>query len=97
MEFSVQAALTYRVKRQTPFVFNVQAQSFAGQTIKTESMSIEPPLSTEDWTMPESANRYFRLVAPPGEFKLAYQAVVQLSHLTEDPAAVSEVPQAICR
>ena len=42
--------------------------------------------------MPESANRYFRLIAPPGEFKVTYEAVVQLSHPTEDPAAVLEVP-----
>src|SRR3954449_1654612 len=29
----VQACLTYRVKRETPFVFNVQAQNFTGQAI----------------------------------------------------------------
>jgi len=92
MEFSVHAALTYRVKRDTPFVFNIQAQRFAGQTIESESLSISPMLSTEDWTMPESANRYFRLIAPPGEFKLEYRAAVRLGHPTEDPAAVMEVP-----
>src|SRR4051812_15373381 len=87
----VQACLTYRVKRETPFVFNVQAQNFTGQAIKSEALRVEPPLSTEDWTMPESANRYFRLIAPPGEFKINYQATVQLGHPTEDPAAVFEV------
>src|SRR4051794_13913433 len=85
MEFLVQACLTYRVKRETPFVFNVQAQNFTGQAIKSEALRVEPPLSTEDWTMPESANRYFRLIAPPGEFKINYQATVQLGHPTEDP------------
>jgi transglutaminase superfamily protein len=65
MEFSVQATLSYRVQQETPFVFNVQAQAFTGQTIKSESLRIEPELPTEDWTMPESANRYFRLMAPP--------------------------------
>jgi transglutaminase-like putative cysteine protease len=95
MEFSVRASLTYRVKQETPFVFNVQAQSFTGQAIKTESLRVEPPLSTEDWTMPESANRYFRLIAPPGEFKITYQAIVQLSHPTEDPAVVSEMPPGV--
>ena len=92
MQFSVQARLVYRVRQETPFVFNVQAQSFMGQAITSESLRIEPQLSTEDWTMPESANRYFRLIAPPGEFKVTYEAVVQLSHPTEDPAAVFEVP-----
>jgi hypothetical protein len=74
MEFSVQARLVYRVRQETPFVFNVQAQSFMGQAITSESLRIEPQLSTEDWTMPESANRYFRLIAPPGEFKVTYEA-----------------------
>ena len=89
---SVQAKLVYRVRQETPFVFNVQAQSFMGQAITSKSLRIEPQLSTEDWTMPESANRYFRLIGPPGEFKVTYEAVVQLSHPTEDPAAVFEVP-----
>jgi hypothetical protein len=59
MEFSVKATLGYRVKQETPFVFNVQAQAFPGQTITSEWLRIDPELPTEDWTMPESANRYF--------------------------------------
>jgi len=92
MEFSVRAILSYRVKQDTPFVFNVQAQSFAGQTIKAESLRIEPKLPVEDWTMPESDNRYFRLIAPGGGFKLSYQATVLLTHPAENPAQVFEVP-----
>ena len=70
MEFSVQATLGYRVQQDTPFVFNVQAQGFTGQTIKSETLRIEPELKIENWTMPESGNRYFRLIAPPGGFKV---------------------------
>ena len=78
MEFSVQATLSYRVQQETPFVFNVQAQAFTGQTIKSESLSIEPELPTEDWTMSESANRYFRLISTSGWFQ---------DHLQGDRAA----------
>lgn len=92
MEFSVQATLSYRVQQETPFVFNVQAQAFTGQTIKSESLSIEPELPTEDWTMSESANRYFRRTGPPGGFKITYKATVLLSHPTENPVEVFEVP-----
>jgi hypothetical protein len=92
VEFSVQATLSYRVQQETPFVFNVQAQAFAGQTIKSESLRVEPKLPTEDWTMPESANRYFLLIAPAGDFKVTYQAAVLLTHPTENPADVLEVP-----
>jgi hypothetical protein len=55
------------------------------ETITSESLRIEPELPTEDWTMPESANRYFRLIAPPGGFNIAYKATVLLSHPTENP------------
>ena len=92
MEFSVQAKLGYRVQQETPFVFNVQAQSFTGQTIQSKSLRIEPELQTESWTMPESGNRYFRLIAPPGAFKISYQTKVDLGHPAEDPTAVFEVP-----
>jgi transglutaminase-like putative cysteine protease len=92
VEFSVQATLGYRVQKETPFVFNVQAQAFTGQTIKSESLRIAPELPIEDWTMPESANRYFRLVAPAGGFKITYTATVLLSHPAENPAEVFEVP-----
>ncbi len=92
MEFLVQATLGYRVKQETPFVFNVQAQVFPGQTVESKSLRIEPELPTEDWTMPESGNRYFRLIAPAGGFKITYDATVMLSHPTENPAEVFEVP-----
>jgi hypothetical protein len=92
VEFSVQATLGYRVQQETPFAFNVQAQAFTGQTIKSEALRIEPELPIADWTMPESANRYFRLMAPPGGFKITYRATMLLSHPTENPAEVFEVP-----
>jgi hypothetical protein len=90
VEFSVQATLSYRVQQETPFVFNVQAQAFAGQTIKSESSRIEPDMPTEVWTMPESANRYFRLITPAGGFKITYKATVLLGHPTENPDAARE-------
>jgi transglutaminase-like putative cysteine protease len=92
MEFSLQARLGYQVQQDTPFVFNVQAQRFAGQKITSENLHIEPELPIENWAMPESGNRYFRLIVPPGAFKIIYQAMVRLSHPTENPAVVFEVP-----
>jgi transglutaminase-like putative cysteine protease len=79
------------VQQDTPFVFNLQAQAFPGREINSESLHVTPLVSIEDWTMPESANRYFRLVAPPGAFKIDYEATVDLSRPAEDPATVFEV------
>jgi hypothetical protein len=88
MDFSVRAALGYRVKQDTPFVFNVQAERFPGQEIVSEKLVVDPNLKLENWTMPESGNRYFRLIAPPGGFTLCYEATIRLTHATEDPGDV---------
>jgi len=92
MEFSVTSTLAYRVKDATPFVFNVQASKFPGQVVTAELLPIQPDLPTESWIMPESGNRYVRLIAPPGEFTVSYHAKVRLSHPLDDPADVHEVP-----
>jgi transglutaminase-like putative cysteine protease len=42
--------------------------------------------------MPESGNRYIRLIAPPGGFQVDYQAKVVLTQAVEDPATVFEIP-----
>jgi len=92
MDFSINAVLGYRVKQATPFVFNLHAQQCAGQAITAETVRIEPEMPAESWTMPESGNRYFRLIAPPGGFKITYSAHVRLDHPTEVPNAVQEIP-----
>jgi transglutaminase-like putative cysteine protease len=92
LEFSVKAVLGYRVKQHTPFVFNVEASRFPGQTIESESLRFEPHLAAEGWTMPESGNRYRRLIAPPGSFGVTYEATVRVAHPTDDPSDVHEVP-----
>ena len=69
MDFSVKAMLGYRVRQGVPFVFNLQAQQFVGQTIVTESMKFDLELPIERWTMPESGNRYFRLTAPAAKHR----------------------------
>jgi transglutaminase-like putative cysteine protease len=92
MDFSVKSELGYRVEQETPFVFNVQVQRFSGQTIVDESLQIEPKMPLESWTMPESGNRYVRLIAPAGGFKVSYQATVRVEHPTEAPTQVHEIP-----
>jgi hypothetical protein len=48
MDFSVKANLGYRVGQETPFVFNVEAQQFAGQSIVTESLKVWHSLLSPD-------------------------------------------------
>ena len=42
--------------------------------------------------MPESGNRYLRVVAGPGEFRLEYTGKATLEPRLEDPGAIVGVP-----
>ena len=85
MRFELGCKLGYDVKADgTPFVFNIEAQRFETQEIVTEALTLDPPLPTDTWTMPESGNRYVRIVAPKGKLTVGYEAAVELtSQLTE--------------
>ena len=91
MNFSLGCSLVYRAKSPTPFVFNLEAARFDGQTVREERLQLIPKTSIERWTMPESGNRYLRILAEPGEFQVRYEAEVELSPRLEDPDAVTEI------
>jgi hypothetical protein len=57
-------------------------------------LSSDPPLPVARWTMPESGNRYFRIIAPPRDLRLRYDAEVVLEPHLEDPATVTEIAAA---
>ena len=75
----------YQVKAPTPFLFNIEAQKFDGQTVLSERLTISPDLPTERWIMPESGNRYLRVLAHAGELKVRYEAKVSLEPVLEAP------------
>jgi transglutaminase-like putative cysteine protease len=77
-----------------PFVFNIEAQLFDGQTIVDEQLTTSPGVDIERWRMPESGNRYFRIIAPPGSLSVEYRGRVDLSPSLQEPASVVEVPVA---
>jgi transglutaminase-like putative cysteine protease len=91
MEFSIGCQLSYRAKSRIPFVFNVEAASHPGQALHGERLTWHPDLPADRWTMPESGNRYLRIVVPEGPFALTYRANVTLTPTLEDPEGVSEV------
>jgi transglutaminase-like putative cysteine protease len=91
MNFSLGCSLVYRVKSPTPFVFNFEAARFDAQTVQEERLQLIPKTSIERWTMPESGNRYLRILGEPGELRVRYEAEVELSPRLEDPDAVTEI------
>ena len=94
MQFSLGSKLGYSVDQETPFVFNIEAQTSDVQKVVSEHLAIEPPLQVERWTMPESGNRYFRVVAPPGKLTVEYNATVDLAPTLDEPSTVGELTPA---
>lgn len=91
MRYHVSCGLGYRTKVETPFVFNVQIQSHENQVIEDERLVLTPSLEEECWIMPESGNRYLRVLSPPGELTLVYEATVSLTPAFHDPASIVEL------
>jgi transglutaminase-like putative cysteine protease len=94
MRFTLGCKLSYKTEAETPFLFNIEAQRFAGQVIEHETLTFSPKLEPEQWTMPESGNPYFRVNAPAGPLTVEYEARVRLAHTLEEPGAVTELPPA---
>lgn len=95
MRFSLGCELGYEVESPTTFVLNVQPARMGRQRILREELAVTPDLPVETHVMPESGNRYVRLVARPGTtLRLAYDAEVELEVRREDPAGVRETPAA---
>jgi len=94
VQFIFGCRLAYRTPSAIPFVFNIEAQQFDGQTLFDEQLTTTPGVDIERWTMPESGNRYVRVIAPPGSFSVEYRGRVELSPSLQEPASVVEVPVA---
>ncbi len=92
MKFSLGCQLGYRLDKPIGFVLNVEAAKFSGQSIRREALTFDPELRAERWTMPESGNRYVRVIAPPRRFTVRYDADIDLEPTLESPAGIREVP-----
>lgn len=92
MKFQLGCTLSYQVQKPTPFVFNVELARLASQEILAETLTLDPDLKAERWTMPETGNRYIRVQVPEGRFTLRYEAEVDLVPTLQSPEQVVEVP-----
>lgn len=92
MRFRIGCRLAYQTESPVPFVFNIEAQSFPGQTIATERLVLSPDVPVDRWTRDDVGNRTFRIVPPPGLLTLDYRAIVELTPSLGDAGAVREIP-----
>jgi transglutaminase-like putative cysteine protease len=92
MRYKVRCKLGYQPTAETAFVFNIEARQGGDQSVQHESLTCDPALDVERWTMQESGNRYIRVIVPPGAFAVSYEAVIDLQPIFHDPATVCEMP-----
>ena len=85
--------LWYEIANQaSDFIFNIHAAQTGHQTVVTESLEINPPLTAVVYPDPTSGTRFMRLRADPGPLIIRYAATIDIDHHVESPASVDEVP-----
>ncbi len=85
--------LWYEIANQaSDFIFNIHAAQTGHQTVVTESLEINPPLTTVVYPDPASGTRFMRLRAEPGPLIIRYAATIDIDHHVESPASIAEVP-----
>ena len=85
--------LWYEIANQaSDFIFNIHAAHTGHQTVVTESLEINPPLTAVVYPAPTSGTRFMRLRADPGPLFIRYAATIDIDHHAESPASVDEVP-----
>jgi transglutaminase-like putative cysteine protease len=90
MRFSVGCRIQYDVASETTLILNVEAQRAGGQLLLGEAF--DGPAG-DIHEVPETGNRYRRMVLPPGSHLISYSAEVETRPFTlGDTEQVGEVP-----
>jgi transglutaminase-like putative cysteine protease len=97
--FEVDNELTYELTQPTNFLFQIHALHGMDQEVLAESLQLTPRVASHVYADPNLNNRFLRLQAPAGQFRLHYKATVQVGRrsfdttLTETP--IEELPDSI--
>ncbi len=85
MKFEISCELSYEVFSPTTFIFNIQAIRSANQIIIEESISINPFLHFEEFTLNNTDTRFIKLeVTHDTLFTITYQAQVDVEYKIVD-------------
>ena len=87
----IDCLLTYELDAACDFIFLIHASAGMNQTVVEEELLIEPGTRFRTYADPQYGNRFLRLQAAAGPFKVSYRAVVD--RMVEPPAfSAPEVP-----
>jgi transglutaminase-like putative cysteine protease len=93
---AIDSVLEYEVDGTSEFVFLIHAADMSGQTLIEESLLVEPRIPYRCYTDAATGNRFLRLQAEAGKFKVVYRAIVDrlVKPMAPDSAevAVHDIP-----
>lgn len=92
MLIDVGCELTYQVRSQSVFLFQLAAARNKFQRLHKEELRPQPDLKVEQLQIGTAGNQLQRIVVAPCEFHVSYQATVELSHETQNSNDVVESP-----
>ena len=101
VRMKIDSTLAYELDDRCDFVFLIQAAVGMNQVVVEEDLRLEPATPFRTYSDPQSGNRFLRLQAEAGQFKVIYRAVVDKMIESVDPAApempVCEIPDNVLR
>ena len=90
VQIKIGCDLTYQVRTQAVFLFQIVAASNDHRRILAEDLNLQPALNVERCQIGTAGNQLQRVVVQPGEFKVSYGANVELTHQTLNSNDVGE-------
>lgn len=94
MKFAVSCSLQYEVVTDTTLILNIEAQRNPGQRVVAEQFGTSSGIATEEHVVPETGNRYRRMVLPAGPHQIDYAAEIETTPFIGDPGRIAQVPVA---
>lgn len=92
MRYSLGCSLSYTIKTDTLFIFNLEIAQLKAHTILSERLLLTPDVQRRTYITPNRRNRYLGVSVPQGAFSLQYEAEVELAVFRADPATINETP-----
>lgn len=91
LKFEIQ--LNYEVvSDRCDFIVNIHAAQTRHQSLVSEQLFLSQPVTPLLYTDANLGTRYMRLQANPGPLTIRYDATVDISHFSESPGNLREVP-----
>ncbi len=91
LKFEIQ--LNYEVlSDHCDFIVNIHAAQTRHQSLVNEQLFVSQPVTPLLYTDANLGTRYMRLQANPGPLTIRYDATVDISHFSESPGNLREVP-----